>query len=240
VEIDGMRLWVQAGQSMESFEQLSQRVFGNVLLIIALMSLPATMLSLWRASFMGWQLFMAVQVFACLLAWAMVLLRERLSIQVRLVMLTVVFFLFVTPSTLQLGPVAESRGFLMFLAFLVGLFATPRAVLLLTGLILLWVLSFALLAVNQVLPLQIDDYQAYSEQPAVWAVMAMVIGLFSGTIGYVGAALMQHLKHQAQALQSNEARLRGLFELSPIGIALSDVRTGRFLEVNEQLLADTD
>jgi PAS domain-containing protein len=235
-----MRLWVQAGQSMESFEQLSQRVFGNVLLIIALMSLPATMLSLWRASFMGWQLFMAVQVFACLLAWAMVLLRERMSIQVRLVMLTVVFFLFVTPSTLQLGPVAESRGFLMFLAFLVGLFATPRAVLLLTGLILLWVLSFALLAVNQVLPLQIDDYQAYSEQPAVWAVMVMVIGLFSGAIGYVGAALMQHLKHQAKALHSNEARLRGLFELSPIGIALNDVRTGRFLEVNEQLLADTD
>jgi hypothetical protein len=36
-----------------------------------------------------------------------------------------------------------------------------------------------LLTVNQVpLPLQIDDYQAYGEQPAVWAVMAMVIGLF--------------------------------------------------------------
>lgn len=235
-----MRLWVRAEQSTESFEQLSQRVFGNVLLIIALMSLPATLLSLWRASFMGWQLFMVIQVLACLAIWAMVLLREQLSIQARLVGLSLVFFLFVTPSTLQLGPVAESRGFLMFLAFLVGLFATPRAVLLLTGLILLWVFGFALLAVNQGLPLQIDDYQAYSEQPAVWVVMAMVIGLFSGTIGYVGAALMQHLKHQAQALQRNEARLRGLFELSPIGIALSDVRTGRFLEVNEQLLADTD
>lgn len=235
-----MRLWVRAEQSTESFEQLSQRVFGNVLLIIALMSLPATLLSLWRASFMGWQLFMVIQVLACLAIWAMVLLREQLSIQARLVGLLLVFFLFVTPATLQLGPVAESRGFLMFLAFLVGLFATPRAVLLLTGLILLWVFGFALLAVNQGLPLQIDDYQAYSEQPAVWVVMAMVIGLFSGTIGYVGAALMQHLKHQAQALQRNEARLRGLFELSPIGIALSDVRTGRFLEVNEQLLADTD
>lgn len=234
-----MRLWVRAGQSTESFEQLSQRVFGNVLLIIALISLPATLLSLWRASFMGWQLFMAVQVFACVLVWAMVLLREHLSIQVRLVGLAVVFFLFVTPSTLQLGPVAESRGFLMFLAFLVGLFASPRAVLLLTGVILLWVLGFALLAVNQGLPLEIDDYRAYSEQPAVWVVMAMVIGLFSGTIGYVGTALMQHLKQQAQALQSNEARLRGLFELSPIGIALSDVRTGHFLEVNEQLLSDT-
>lgn len=234
-----MQLWVRAGYSAESFEQLSQRVFGNVILLIALISLPAVLLSLWRASFMGWQLFMAVQMLACLLVWVMVLLRERLSISIRLVLLAVVFFLFVTPSTLQLGPVAESRGFLMFLAFLVGLFATPRAVLLLSGLILLWIFSFALLAVNQGLPLQIHDYKAYSEQPAVWVVMAMVIGLFSACIGYVGSALVQHLKHQAQALQVNEARLRGLFELSPIGIVLSDVRTGRFLEANEQLLSDT-
>lgn len=234
-----MQLWVRAGYSAESFEQLSQRVFGNVILLIALISLPAVLLSLWRASFMGWQLFMAVQMLACLLVWGMVLLRERLSISIRLVLLAVVFFLFVTPSTLQLGPVAESRGFLMFLAFLVGLFATPRAVLLLSGVILLWVFGFALLAVNQGLPLQIYDYKAYSEQPAVWVVMAMVIGLFSACIGYVGSALVQHLKHQAQALQVNEARLRGLFELSPIGIVLSDVRTGRFLEANEQLLSDT-
>ena len=234
-----MRLWVRAGHSAESFEQLSQRVFGNIVLLIALISLPGVVLSLWRASFMGWQLFMAVQVLASLLLWAMVLLRERLSIRLRLVLLAMVFFLFVTPSTLQLGPAAESRGFLMFLAFLVGLFATPRAVLLLSGLILLWVFGFALLAVNQGLPLQIHDYKAYSEQPAVWVVMAVVIGLFSACIGYVGSALVQHLKHQAQALQVNEARLRGLFELSPIGIALNDVRTGRFLEVNEQLLRDT-
>jgi PAS domain S-box-containing protein len=234
-----MQLWVRAGDSAESFEHLSQRVFGNIVLIMALMSLPALLVSLWRASFMGWQLFMLLQLLACLLVWVVVLLRERLSIARRLALLTIVFFLFVTPSTLQLGPVAESRGFLMFLAFLVGLFATPRAVLLLSGLILLWVLVFALLAVHQGLPLQIYDYQAYSEQPAVWVVMAVVIGLFSACIGYVGSALVQHLKDQAQALQSNEARLRGLFELSPIGIALSDVRTGRFLEVNEQLLRDS-
>jgi PAS domain S-box-containing protein len=234
-----MQFWVRSGNSEESFEHLSQRVFGNIVLIIALMSLPALLVSLWRASFMGWQLFMVLQLLACLLVWIIVLLRERLSIARRLVLLAVVFFLFVTPSTLQLGPVAEARGFLMFLAFLVGLFATPRAVLLLSALILLWVLAFALLAVNQALPLQIHDYKAYSEQPAVWVVMAMVLGLFSAAIGYVGSALVQHLKHQAQALQANEIRLRGLFGLSPIGIALRDMRTGRLLEVNEQLLRDT-
>ncbi|MBB1518528.1 sensor histidine kinase [Aquipseudomonas guryensis] len=234
-----MRFWVRVAHAHESFEQLSQRVFGNVVLIIALLSLPALLLSLWRASFLGWHLFMGIQLLACVVLWGVVLLRERLSMQTRLVLLALIFFLFVTPSTLQLGPAAESRGFLMFLAFLVGLFATRRAVLWLSGMILLWVLVLALLAVNRGLPLQIVDFQAYSAQPAVWVVMAMVIGLFSGTIGYVGWALMQHLKQQTQALQLNEARLRGLFDLSPIGIALTDIRSGRFLEVNEQLLCDT-
>jgi PAS domain S-box-containing protein len=234
-----MQLWVRATPASESFKQLSQRVFGNVVLIVALLSLPALLMSLWRAVFMGWQLFMTVQLLACLGLWGLVVLRERLTVRVRLLMLALIFFLFVTPSTLQLGPAAESRGFLMFLAFLVGLFATPRDVLLLSALILLWVFGFALLAVNQGLPLQIGDFQAYAAQPAVWVVMAMVIVLFSGTIGYVGRALVQHLKQQAEALQRSEARLRGLFDLSPIGIALSDVRSGRFLEVNEQLLLDT-
>jgi len=41
------------------------------------------------------------------------------------------------------------------------------------------------------------------------------------------------------ALEQNEALLRGLFELCPVGIALNDFATGRFLEVNDALLAPT-
>ncbi len=43
-----------------------------------------------------------------------------------------------------------------------------------------------------------------------------------------------------QSLRLGEARLRGLFELSPIGIALNDFATGTFLEVNDALIAPTD
>lgn len=39
--------------------------------------------------------------------------------------------------------------------------------------------------------------------------------------------------------QQDEERLRGLFELSPIGIALNDYTTGRFVEVNDALIAPT-
>lgn len=40
----------------------------------------------------------------------------------------------------------------------------------------------------------------------------------------------------AMALLASEARLRGLFELSPVGIALNDYATGAFLEVNAALV----
>ncbi|WP_237134130.1 PAS domain S-box protein [Pseudohongiella sp. O18] len=42
-----------------------------------------------------------------------------------------------------------------------------------------------------------------------------------------------------QALSISEARLRGLFELSPLGIALNDFETGTFIDVNPALIAPT-
>lgn len=42
-----------------------------------------------------------------------------------------------------------------------------------------------------------------------------------------------------RALQQSETRLRGLFELSPYGIALNDFDTGKFLAMNPALLAPT-
>lgn len=42
-----------------------------------------------------------------------------------------------------------------------------------------------------------------------------------------------------QALQASEARLRGLFDLSPVGISLMDYKTGKQLEANDALVAPT-
>nr|WP_081617254.1 PAS domain S-box protein [Thioalkalivibrio sulfidiphilus] len=52
--------------------------------------------------------------------------------------------------------------------------------------------------------------------------------------GYIRDITQQ--KHAELAMARSEARLRGLFELSPVGIALNDFETGNFLEVNEALL----
>lgn len=52
--------------------------------------------------------------------------------------------------------------------------------------------------------------------------------------GFLGD-IHQH-KQTELALESSETRLRALFEFSPIGIALNDLETGRFLDLNEALL----
>ena len=46
---------------------------------------------------------------------------------------------------------------------------------------------------------------------------------------------LQHL----QNLRTSESRFRGLFELSPVGIALNDYATGQFIEINQALLQPT-
>ncbi len=57
-------------------------------------------------------------------------------------------------------------------------------------------------------------------------------------LGYLGIAEnILARKVAEESLRDSEARLRGLFELSPVGIALNDMETGDFIEVNDALLA---
>jgi PAS domain S-box-containing protein len=54
---------------------------------------------------------------------------------------------------------------------------------------------------------------------------------------WVSSAL--EFKQKNDALENSESRLRGLFELSPIGIALNEYDTGQFVDLNNALLAPT-
>ena len=62
--------------------------------------------------------------------------------------------------------------------------------------------------------------------------------LLDGSIQWHGYIQDIHEQQQARlALEQSEARLRGLFEFSPIGIALNDFETGRFMDLNHALVA---
>ena len=47
------------------------------------------------------------------------------------------------------------------------------------------------------------------------------------------------LAKEQERLQDSESKFRGLFELSPVGISLNDMATGRFLQANDALLGPT-
>ncbi|WP_025674597.1 PAS domain-containing protein [Salinivibrio socompensis] len=64
--------------------------------------------------------------------------------------------------------------------------------------------------------------------------------MIDGSILWHGYLQDVHEQHQARlALEQSEARLRSLFDFSPIGIALNDFATGQFLDLNDALIAPT-
>lgn len=61
--------------------------------------------------------------------------------------------------------------------------------------------------------------------------------LADGSVVWHGYVVdIQHEKEAELALADSERRLRGLFELSPIGIALNDFNSGEFIDVNQALI----
>lgn len=81
---------------------------------------------------------------------------------------------------------------------------------------------------------QSQDYRWFSGQ-------AKPEKLSDGSVLWHGYLHDIHEQEQArQTTERNEARLRSLFDFSPIGIALNDFETGQFLELNNALIAPTD
>ena len=62
-----------------------------------------------------------------------------------------------------------------------------------------------------------------------------------GHVAYLDGFILDvtESRYAKEAMEASEARLRGLFELSPIGIALNDYETGAFVDLNEALLRPT-
>jgi len=60
------------------------------------------------------------------------------------------------------------------------------------------------------------------------------IALLQSAAGLISARL--DLQHSEKALVRSESKFRAMFELSPVGMALNDLESGRFLEANKALL----
>ncbi len=93
-------------------------------------------------------------------------------------------------------------------------------------------------------PVFVDEFRLrHADGTWVWALAHGTV-LERNTAGRAVRAAGICLNVSAQkltelALQDSEMKFRSLFELSPVGIALNDLATGRFLHVNDALVAPT-
>ena len=75
-----------------------------------------------------------------------------------------------------------------------------------------------------------------------WAEAANNLFWFRGGLGLIGLLILLPLIAIGRfelKKRDSETRLRALFDMSPVGIALNDYKTGRFLEINDALLASS-
>ena len=75
-----------------------------------------------------------------------------------------------------------------------------------------------------------------------WAEAANNLFWFRGGLGLIGLLILLPLIAIGRfelKKRDSETRLRALFDMSPVGIALNDYKTGRFLEINDALLVSS-
>ncbi|MFO1376585.1 MAG: EAL domain-containing protein [Steroidobacteraceae bacterium] len=71
------------------------------------------------------------------------------------------------------------------------------------------------------------------------ALLILVVGVAFYRLRLRSLSAARAVALEQQQTRDSERRFRSLFELSPVGIALNDFATGRFLQVNDALLAPT-
>lgn len=196
---------------------LRSRLLDNLLLLMALAATPGILLSVMRARDIGWQAFMSVQLGILVVLWSLCLFRRRLSYPLRLggfmVLATVAAF----AATLQIGPAADARFFLVLATLLFGLLLSARAAWAYVFFSVAAMATVGVYAVRVGLPISID-YDRYVRLPSAWFSITYTLAVYAGVFAYVAASLIQHLQRNAEVLErTSEVARIGTWELSASG-----------------------
>ena len=191
--------WRRPGAELETFTQLRERLFHNVMLLIALAALPALASTAARVSQVGWTLLIE-QALIVGGVWLLLLAGQRMALVHRVMALCVLsIFVFLSAAWI-LGPLAEARVHLVFMALMAGMFIGVRAAVVAVLAGLLAVAGMAWLTL-QFTPESSINFAEYRVKPSTWINMAVTIGLFSAVVAYVAASMIRHLRTNAGLLQ---------------------------------------
>jgi signal transduction histidine kinase len=211
-----LRLWSSLDGARD-LRELRSRLLDNLLLLMALAATPGILISVLRARDIGWQTFMSVQIGILVVLWGLCLLRRRLGFGLRLGSFVVLSTVAALAATVQLGPAADARFFLVLATLVLGLLLSARAAWAFVGFSVLAVAALGVFAVQVGLPLRID-YPTYVRTPSAWFSITYTLAVYGGVIAYVAASLIRHLQHTAQLVErTSEVARIGTWELSAAG-----------------------
>lgn len=199
-----------------AFHELRSDLLNKVLLMIALVALPATLLSLLRSSYVGAQPFMLTQLIIIVLLWAVVVGRQHLPYQWRIYAL--LFAIWATSFSViaYLGPLSDSKVFLTAMPLFAMLFLDRNSGWLAVLLVFLTLTSLGV-AANQYWLVFAIDYSIYAHHPLSWGLSIWVITAYSSIIAYVILSMMDYLRGRLDAVASAEQLLRELGNNIPDG-----------------------
>ncbi|MCK7594179.1 sensor histidine kinase [Pseudomarimonas salicorniae] len=210
------RFW-SAPEGSGDLATLRSRLLDNLLLLMALAATPGIAISVLRAGDIGWQAFMTAQLVILAVLWSLFLFRRHLGYPARLGGFVTLCTLAAFAATVQIGPAADARFFLVLSTLLLGLFLSARAAWGYAAFAVIAVASLGAYAVLFGLPLTID-YVEYVRTPSSWFSITYTLAVYAGVFAYLAASLIHHLQHNADVLaRTSEVARIGTWELRSHG-----------------------
>ena len=194
----------QRAQPGEKFAQMQTRILHNVTLLFALAATPAVLISLSRATSIGWRPFMAVHLGLLLFAWGLVAVSGRIAYWQQVSILLLINLVGAMAGYVEIGPAADGKVLLISAVMLSALFLSARWVFAVWMAAVLGLVALALAVVSGWHSFELD-YFRYTQHPLAWVNSIWTIALLAGAVGYMA-------REMVIGLAENDRRLTAMFD----------------------------
>lgn len=195
-------------------ESLRAKLVNDVFLGLGIAAIPSLAISLWRSIFINFQLFMLVQIILVAILWICWLSRHQLSYLVKVTSLLTILWIASFAALFQLGPVSDSKVFIVLFAFTSMLFLRPLIACLLITAITFNIMILGYAATQQWIIFSLD-YSSYSAHPLSWLLLTWNMGVFSAIVAYLGWQMIFGLRNLSDKSDALALRHKKITERIP-------------------------
>lgn len=221
-----------------TFSALQERLLDQVLLLVALVLTPSSLLLITRSSMIGWSLNSTLQLTLYITYLILLLKRRKFSYLGRTYLLLTLLWLSGTLSLFLVGPLLENKSLLFVLTLFSMLFLPTVLAWLMVGLGSLLVITVGILVFwydwHFLEPL------TFFQHPITWLLGAYHYIALSAISAYIIWQMvnnlrsnLEHTQLQSESLHFALSRQQAIFSSSNAAIAI--IKARRFVEINTYL-----